>query len=119
MGRGSLDFAKQMVADNLLRNLHPRVTFHGVNVVSVFQCKLNKKICAVRNNNVSHPIEPSTPFAWTEMFLRCASKQDVTSEQMNLIFQWRVCAKQLIASLLYGHMASWVGETGVSYPPVQ
>jgi len=121
MGRGSLDFAKQLVAENLpyLRNLHPRVTYHGVNVVSVFQWKLNKKMPAVRSDNASLLIEPSTIFASTEIFLRCASKHDVTFGQMNIIFQWGVSTKQLIASLLYGSMASWVGETGVSYPPVQ
>ena len=102
-----------------LRNLHPRVTYHGVNVVSVFQWKLNKKMSAVRSDSASLLIEPSTIFASTEIFLRCASKHDVTLGQTNLIFQWRVSAKQLIASLLYGSMASWVGETGVSYPPVQ
>jgi len=74
---------------------------------------------AVRSDNASLLIEPSTIFALTEIFLRCASKYDVTLGQTNLIFRWRVSAKQLIASLLYGSMASWVGETGVSYPPVQ
>ena len=97
------------------RNLHPRVTFHGVNVVSAFPWKLNRKMFAVRSHNVSLLIEHSTIFVSTEIFLRCASKRGVTLGQMSSIFQWKVSRKQLITSLLYGSMASWVEETGVSY----
>ena len=94
------------------------MTFYGVNVVSAFPWKLNRKMFGVRSDNVSLLIEHSTIFVSTEIFLRCASKHGVTLGQMSSISQWKVSAKQLIASLLYGSMASWVGEIGVSYLPV-
>ena len=67
-----------------LRNLHPRVTFHGVNVVSAFPWKQNRKMFAARSDNVSLLIEHSTIFVSTEIFLRCASKRGVTLGQMSL-----------------------------------
>ena len=73
MGRGSLDFAKQLVADKLPEEPTPPTDLPCVAGAGfVYRWKQSKKMSVARSASTSLLIEPLTTFVWTETFLKCA-----------------------------------------------
>ena len=123
MGRGSLDFAKNL--QEKIAPPPPSPLRRGDTFPEWCKCNMCRpmpnemKIFVERGWPVLQDFRHSTISALTRTSFKFASRMDVTSRQMISIFLWRVQGKLAVDSLFCGGLANSAGAIGGQCPHVQ